>query len=90
MTHLTLPRFWDDYHSLPEHVLRLADKIYELLKPDPNHPSLHLKKVGRTRQFWSVRVGKHYRALGVEKPDGSLWFWIAVMRTTIHYSAESR
>lgn len=26
--------------------------------------------------MWSVRVGAHYRALGIEKPDGILWFWI--------------
>jgi mRNA-degrading endonuclease RelE of RelBE toxin-antitoxin system len=76
MTHLTLPRFWDDYRRLPEHVQRLADKNYELLKANPNHPSLHFKKVGKTKQLWSVRVGEHYRALGVEKPDGILWFWI--------------
>jgi hypothetical protein len=32
-----------------------------------------LKKVG---QFWSVRIGLHYRALAVED-DGDLpWFWI--------------
>jgi hypothetical protein len=29
--------------------------------------------VGR---FWSVRVGAHYRALGVDVEDGVLWFWI--------------
>jgi hypothetical protein len=43
------------------------------LKQDPRHPSLHFKKVGR---FWSVRVGGHHRALGVEASDGLLWFWI--------------
>jgi hypothetical protein len=76
MTHLTLPRFWDHYDRLPEHVQRLADKNYELLEADANHPSLPFKKVGKTNQLWSVRVGEHYRALGVEKPDGILWFWI--------------
>ena len=54
MTHLTLPRFWGHYHRLPAHVQRLADKNYELLKADPNHPSLHFKKVGKTNQLWSV------------------------------------
>jgi hypothetical protein len=44
-----------------------------LLKNDPRHPSLHLKKVGR---FSSVRVGLHYRAVAVEVPGGLLWFWI--------------
>ena len=54
----------------------LADKNFELLKTDPHHPSLHFKKVGRKKQLWSVRVGAHYRALGVEKPEGIVWFWI--------------
>ena len=46
---------------------------YALLKNNPQHPSLHFKKVGR---FWSVRVGLRYRALGAEVEDGLLWFWI--------------
>jgi hypothetical protein len=54
----------------------LADKSFELLKADPYHPSLHFKKVGRARDLWSVRVGTHYRALGLDKPDGIVWSWI--------------
>ena len=50
----------------------LADKNYALLKQNPRHPSLQLKRVGR---FWSVRVGR-YRALAVEVDAGLLWFWI--------------
>lgn len=53
----------------------MADQNYELLKSDPSHPSLHLKKVG---QYWSVRVGKGYRALGVEVKDGISWVWIGI------------
>lgn len=51
----------------------LADKNYALLKENPQHPSLKLKKVGR---FWSVRVGLRYRALAVDVDGGLLWFWI--------------
>jgi hypothetical protein len=54
-------------------VQRLADKSYALLRQDPWHPSLHLKKVGR---FWSVRVGLHYRAVAVEDGSDWVWFWI--------------
>lgn len=54
-------------------VQSLADKAFELLKTDPRHPSLYFKKVDK---FWSARVGIHYRALGVDLPDGVLWFWI--------------
>jgi hypothetical protein len=51
----------------------LADKNYALLKQEPRHPALRLKKVGR---FWSVRVGLRDRALATEVDDGLLWFWI--------------
>jgi hypothetical protein len=54
-------------------VQALADKAFALLKADPRHPSLFFKKVER---FWSVRVGLHYRAVGVDLPDGVLRFWI--------------
>ncbi len=54
---------------------KLADKSFELLKANSHHPSLHLK-IGGSKQLWSVRVGAHYRALGVEKPEGIVWFWV--------------
>ena len=73
MTHHASPRFWKRYEALPEDVRALADRCFELLKADPRHPSLHFKRVGR---FHSVRVGLRYRALGVDVPDGVLWFWI--------------
>ena len=73
MIHPTIPWFWKAYRVLPAHIQRLADENFGLLKADPRHPSLHLKRVGR---FWSVRVGRDYRALGVDRPDGIYWFWI--------------
>ncbi len=76
MNHLTLPRFWRCYRQLPREVQALADKNFRLLKRDPYHPSLHFKQIGDTPQLWSVRVGAHYRALGQEKPEGIVWFWI--------------
>lgn len=76
MKHRTLPRFWEHYAQLPKDIQALADKNFKLLKANPHHPSLHFKKVSKSRQLWSVRVGANYRALGREKPDGILWFWI--------------
>jgi len=61
---------------LPKEVQQLADKNLELLKVDPHDPSLHFKKIGRTRSLWSLRIGMRYRALGVEKPGSIVWFWI--------------
>ena len=72
MTHYAAPSFWRAYHQLPEQVRALADKQFELLKANPQHPTLHFKRVGR---FHSARVGAHYRALAVDASDGILWFW---------------
>jgi len=71
--HFASRRFWECYNALPAETRRLADENYQLLKSDPKHPSLHLKKIGR---FWSVRVGLHYRALAVESEQNIVWFWI--------------
>ncbi|MBN1876275.1 MAG: hypothetical protein JXA33_18770 [Anaerolineae bacterium] len=76
MKHIALPRFWQYYQQLPQEVQALADKNFELLKTNPHHPSLHFKKIGRTRQLWSVRVGIHYRVLGRERAGDIVWFWI--------------
>ena len=73
MKHLASASFWQRYQHLPEPVRKLADKNFQLLKTNPKHPSLHLKRVGR---YWSVRIGRRYRALGVEIPEGVLWFWV--------------
>ena len=73
MIHYAAPDFWDCYRALPDAIRRLADRSFARLKSDSNHPSLHLKRVGR---YWSVRVGRHYRAVAVSVDDGLLWFWI--------------
>ena len=73
MRHFASRSFWDLYEKLPSSIQELADKNFELLKADPKHPSLHLKKAGK---YWSVRIGMKYRALGIEVGEGTLWFWI--------------
>jgi hypothetical protein len=73
LTHYAAPGFWRLFKALPETVQQLARVNFELLKSNPHHPSLRLKKVGR---FWSVRVSRGYRALGTDIPEGILWFWI--------------
>ena len=73
MKHLASRRFWEAYDALPASTRALADQSFDLLKRDPRHPSLRLKKVGR---FWSVRVGLRHRALAVEAEEGLIWFWI--------------
>ena len=71
--HRTTPKFWKRFEVLPKNIQRLAKKNYDLLKSDPNHPSLSFKKVGK---LWSVRIGLSYRALAVEDGSDFIWVWI--------------
>ena len=73
MIHHAAPDFWRRYNALPEPVRKLADRSFDLLKSDSNHPSLHFKRVGR---YWTVRIGLHHRAVAAEASDGLVWFWI--------------
>jgi hypothetical protein len=73
LNHYTSPDFWQLFYELPDEIQLLARKNYELLKADPYHPSLHFKRVG---DYWSVRIGRNYRALATEVEDGLLWGWI--------------
>ena len=73
MKHFASPSFWESLEKLPNAVQNLAKKNFTLLKNNPEHPSLHLKKVSK---YWSARVGRRYRCLAVEMEEGILWFWI--------------
>ncbi len=75
MNHTASKRFWQCLDALPSAAQALARRNYTLIKADPTHPSLHFKPVGNGR-FYSVRVGLHYRALGLPVELGIHWFWI--------------
>jgi len=61
------------YQELQPNIRDLADKNFQLLKSNPQHPSLHFKRID---ELWSVRVGAHYRALGIDVEGGVQWIWI--------------
>ncbi|MDE0398143.1 MAG: hypothetical protein OXL96_10085 [Candidatus Poribacteria bacterium] len=71
--HVKTQRFRKHYQNLPYHVQQLADKSFALLKQNPAHPSLTLKKV---RIYWSARVGPKYRTFASEREGTFFWFWI--------------
>jgi hypothetical protein len=71
--HVASPDFWRHYNLLPEEIKQLANKNFNLLKTNPHHPSVRLKKVGVN---WSARVGINYRALGKSRSAGIIWTWI--------------
>ena len=72
----TTSRFRDAYADLPERIKRRARKAYELFEQNPRHPSLRFKKVHGSRPIYSVRITKDYRAVGIQKDESVIWFWI--------------
>ena len=78
MKHFANSNFWVHYYKLPASIQQLADKNFNLLKENFDHPSLHFKQVKR---YWSVRVGMSHRALGVMSESGDIvWLWIGTHR----------
>lgn len=76
MNSRTTERFRNCFKGLPESVKNLAEKNYRLWKDNPYHKSLKYKKVSQTREVYSVRIGKGWRALAVKKKSDVIWFWI--------------
>jgi len=46
MIHRATADFGQDYRRLPADIRARADKQFALLKENPQHPSLHFKKLG--------------------------------------------
>ena len=78
MEHRATANFWHHYNALARDLRSRAEKQFQLLKANPQHPSLQFKKVGERngREIWSARVTLNYRALAIRRDDGYLWFWI--------------
>jgi hypothetical protein len=61
---------------LPARAREQARRAYRRFQQDPGHPALRFKSVHPTQPVYSVRIGLHYRALGVLDGDAVIWFWI--------------
>jgi hypothetical protein len=69
----TSAAFRKQFEALAPDVRRQARKQFRLWLEDHWHPSLHFKRVG---PYWSVRVDRDHRALGVESDGMIVWFFI--------------
>jgi hypothetical protein len=67
-------RFWKYFDALPTPVQKLAREKYALWKQHPHHPSLRFEE--RRNRICVVRIGEHYRALGLHEDNVIAWFWI--------------
>ena len=76
MTSRTTSRFRTAFRRLPPEIRRLAHRTFQAWKHQPDRPSLQFKQVHPTLAVYSVRVGAHWRAVGVKRQDGMVWFWI--------------
>ena len=72
----TTERFRVALERLPAQVRQQARTAYRRFCEDPAHPSLHFKQVHSTLPVYSVRVGIHYRAVGMIDGDTIVWFWV--------------
>jgi len=70
------PRFRRAYKRLHPAVQAHARKAFRMWVEAPFHPALQFKQVHPTQPIYSVRVGIHWRALGVRRGDSVTWFWI--------------
>ncbi len=76
MVSLTTERFWKAFKKLPESIQEQTKHTYELWQNDPYHKSLDFKKIHSKKPIYSVRIGIHWRALGIKEDETVTWFWI--------------
>lgn len=72
----TTRQFRDRFAKLPEQVQTQAREAYRQFVQNPAHPGLQFKKIHLKKPIYSVRIGLHYRAVGLKSADEIVWFWI--------------
>jgi hypothetical protein len=55
LKHHAAPEFWEAFGSLDPAIQKAAKAAFNLMKSDPRHPSVRLKKTGR-REWDAVIV----------------------------------
>jgi hypothetical protein len=76
VTSTARPSFWRAFQQLDPAVRAAAREAFRIFAENPDHPSLRFKKLGGYDQFWSVRIGSHYRAVGERTGGEIVWTWI--------------
>jgi len=64
--------FKKSYKKLPEEMRTLVEKALRLFLNNPQHPSLHNKKMEGTEGIWEIRVTRDYR-ITYEKIEGGVF-----------------
>jgi mRNA-degrading endonuclease RelE of RelBE toxin-antitoxin system len=62
--------------KLPSDVQNLAREVFAQWRANPFDPSLEFKKLTRAKSWWSIRLGRRYRAICYAYPDTWYWRWV--------------
>jgi hypothetical protein len=73
---ITRPSFWELYWRLPEDARAQARAAFERFRENPFQAGLQFKKLAGYPDWWSARIGLHYRVIGARSGDTIRWFWI--------------
>jgi hypothetical protein len=76
----TTKQFRDLLDAAPADVRDKAKAAYALWAANPSHPSLRFKKVHASLPIYSVRIDLDWRAVGVLREGGIVWFWVGPHR----------
>jgi hypothetical protein len=77
MNHFATADFWYCYRQLPAAIQELADKNFALLRQNPHHSSLRLRKIDR---FWRPAL---VCVIGLSpETEPKDWFGFGLARTT--------
>ena len=76
MTSKTTAAFRLALAGLSPEVKKRARKAYLLFRENPQHPSLHFKRIHVSQPIFSARVSLGYRAPGVMSGEEIVWFWV--------------
>jgi hypothetical protein len=70
------------FAALPAEAQRQAYDAYVLFRKNPRHGSLQFKHISaQDPRVYSVRIGSHYRAIGLLERDTITWIWIGSHET---------
>lgn len=73
---LTTSAFWEAFGRLSQDDQEQAREAHRVWLAHPRLPGLRFKKIHGRRPIYSIRVNLGIRALGVQKADDLIWFWI--------------
>jgi hypothetical protein len=72
----TTVKFRKTFNRLPAEVQLQAKQAFQTWKRNPRHPSLHFKQIHQSLPVFSVRIGIHWRAVGIQSGEEIVWYWI--------------